>query len=151
VAQPLKEIALPFVSGNNTQVRLILANNASAPGHPVARLGRIELFELGPSAYQWLRYLRIPIGFLQRFFLTAWILPLTVIGIMLMIRVGQSRALMILLVVPLYYLLVQSALHTERRYLYVIQYLFLVLASVSLWWLYGIIKYCAIRLRGSKA
>ena len=151
VAQPLKEIALPFVSGNNTQVRLILANNASAPGHPVARLGRIELFELGPSAYQWLRYLRIPIGFLQRFFLTAWILPLTVIGIMLMIRAGKSRALMILLIVPLYYLLVQSALHTERRYLYVIQYFFLVLASVSLWWLYGIIKYCAIRLRGSKA
>ena len=138
-AQPLKQLTLPFVSGNNTQVRLILANNASAPGHSVARLGRIELFELGPSAYQWLRYLRIPIGFLQRFFSSAWILPLALVGIILMIRAGQSRALMILLVVPLYYLLVQSALHTERRYLYVIQYFFLVLTSVSLWWLYGLL------------
>jgi len=145
-AQPLKQLALPFVSGNNTQVRLILANNASAPGHPVARLGRIELFELGPSAYQWLRYLRIPVGFLQRFFLTAWILPLTVIGIILMIRANQSRALMILLVIPLYYLIVQSALHTERRYLYVIQYFFLVLTSVSLWWLYGLLKRGAARI-----
>ena len=138
-AQPLKQLALPFVSGNNTQVCLILADNASAPGHPVAQLGRIELFELGPSAYQWLRYLRIPIGFLQRFFLTAWILPLTLVGIILMIRASQSRTLMILVVVPLYYLLVQSALHTERRYLYVIQYFFLVLTSVSLWWLYGLL------------
>jgi Dolichyl-phosphate-mannose-protein mannosyltransferase len=138
-AQPLKQLALPFVSGNYTQVRLILADNASAPGHPVARLGRIELFELGPSAYQWLRYLRIPIGFLQRFFSSAWILPLALVGMILMIRASQSRALMILLLVPLYYLLVQSALHTERRYLYVIQYFFLVLTSVSLWWLYGLL------------
>jgi hypothetical protein len=37
-------------------------------------------------------------------------------------------------------MLVQSALHTERRYVLIIQYFFLVLASVALWWVYGLLK-----------
>jgi hypothetical protein len=138
--QPLNRVSLPFVSSNNQAVRLIIANNASAPVRPIAQIGRIELFDLGPSSYRWLRYLRIPIGLLQKFFLTAWILPLAIIGIVLLVCARRTRALMILLTVSVYYLLVQSALHTERRYVYVIQYFFLVLASVALWWVYRLLK-----------
>jgi len=138
--QPLKLISLPFVSSNNHAVRLIIANNASAPVRPIAQLGMIELFDLGPSSYQWLRYLRIPLGLLQKFFLTAWILPLVIIGIVLLVRARQARTVALLLVVPVYYMLVQSALHTERRYVLIIQYFFLVLASVALWWVYGLLK-----------
>ncbi len=65
--QALKRIELPFVSGNHTEVRLVLANNASAPVLPVARMGTIELYELGPSAYQWTRIPRFVIRTLQRF------------------------------------------------------------------------------------
>jgi len=138
--QPLNRISLPFVSSNNHAVRLIIANNASAPVRPIAQLGMIELFDLGPSSYQWLRYLRIPLGLLQKFFLTAWILPLVIIGIVLLVRARQARTVALLLVVPVYYMLVQSALHTERRYVLIIQYFFLVLASVALWWVYGLLK-----------
>src|SRR5258705_166332 len=122
--QPLNRISLPFVSSNNHAVLLIIANNASAPVRPIAQLGMIELFDLGPSSYQWLRYLRIPLGLLQKFFLTAWILPLVVIGIILLVRARQARTVALLLVVPVYYMLVQSALHTERRYVLIIQYFF---------------------------
>jgi hypothetical protein len=145
--QPLNRISLPFVTSNNHAVRLIIANNASAPVRPMAQLGRVELFDLGPSSYQWLRYLRIPIGLLQKFLLTAWILPLVIIGIVLLVRARQARTVALLLVVPVYYMLVQSALHTERRYVLIIQYFFLVLASVALWWVVGLLKSSRLRRR----
>ena len=145
--QPLNRISLPFVSSNNHAVRLIISNNASTPVRPIAQLGRIELFDFGPSTYQWLRYLRIPIGLLQKFFLTAWILPLVIIGIVLLVRARQARTVALLLVVPVYYMLVQSALHTERRYVLIIQYFFLVLVSVSLSWVVELLKSSRLRRR----
>jgi hypothetical protein len=132
--QPLKQVTLPFVSATEERVRLVFANNASSPVRPVAFLGGIELFELGESSYHWLRYIRMPLRFLQRIFTTAWMLPLTLIGIVLLVRARSLQTLAFLLIVPAYYLSVQSALHTERRYVYVIQFFFLVLASLSIWW-----------------
>lgn len=138
--QALKRVELPFVSGNHTEVRLMLANNASAPGPPVARMGMIELYELGPSAYQWTRIPRLVIRNLQRFFLTAWMLPLTIFGIVILLRARRRHTVLLLLSVPLYYLLVQSALHTERRYVIAIHYFFTILAAVFLWMLFGLVK-----------
>ena len=138
--QPLVPISIPFVSANNSAVHLVFANNASAPVRPVAQLGRGEMFELGPNSNTRMRYLRTPIGLLQRFFLTVWVLPLAIIGIVLLIRARYTYALVMLLVVPVYYLLVQSALHTERRYVFVIQYFLLVLAAITLCWVYGLVR-----------
>ncbi|MDQ3474316.1 MAG: glycosyltransferase family 39 protein [Acidobacteriota bacterium] len=138
--QALKRVELPFVSGNHTEVRLVFANNASAPGPPVARLGTIELYELGPSAYQWTRVPRFVIRNLQRFFLTAWMLPLTVFGIVILLRAQRRHTVFLLLSVPLYYLLVQSALHTERRYVIAIHYFFTMFAGAFLWMLFGLLR-----------
>lgn len=131
--QAEKTISVPFVSANNSQIRIAVANNAAS--QPVVYLGQPELFDLGHSSLQGLRYLRIPIRFMQRFFVTAWILPLVILGIILMIRARQFQTLAIILVIPVYYLVVQSALHTERRYIYVIHFFLLIPVSVSLYWL----------------
>ncbi|MEP6635771.1 MAG: glycosyltransferase family 39 protein, partial [Acidobacteriota bacterium] len=120
--QALQRLEIPFVSGNFSTVRLVLANNASTPGPPVARMGQAEVFELGPSAYQWTRYPRSVVRNLQRVFLTAWMLPLATLGILIMLRARRGRTAVILLSVPLYYLIFQSALHTERRYVIAIHY-----------------------------
>lgn len=136
--QPVRNLAVPFVSASNHHVRLVIANFASQ--HPVVLVGPVKLVELGPSSNQWLRYLRIPISFAQRLFTTSWFLPLVVIGGVLLIRKRQVRCLAIILAVPAYYLFVQSALHTERRYVYVIHFFFLMLASVTLWWLVGVAR-----------
>jgi hypothetical protein len=127
--QALKRIELPFVSGTNKEVRLVFTNNASAPVPPVARMGTIELYELGPSAYQWTRIPRFVIRNLQRFYLTAWMLPLTIFGIVVLLRSRRRHTALLLLSVPLYYLLVQSALHTERRYVIAIHYFFMMFAA----------------------
>jgi hypothetical protein len=131
--QPNQIIELPFVSANHSQISLVIANNASA--QPAMLLGRVELFDIGPSSMTWLRYLRMPLRILQRPFTTAWTIPFVVIGIIILIQRRKLQELMLLMVIPAYYLIVQSALHTERRYVYVVHFFFLVLLSVALCWL----------------
>lgn len=149
--QALKRVELPFVTGNRTQVRLVLANNASAPVRPVARVGQIELYELGASAYQWTRYPRFLIRNLQRFFLTAWMLPLSLFGIIVVVKARRSSTVLLLLSVPLYYLLVQSALHTERRYVIAAHYFLTIFAAVFLWLVFRILKLGTERVRMAPA
>jgi hypothetical protein len=50
-----------------------------------------------------------------------------------MILARRGRALVLLLAVPLYYLLLQSALHSEYRYILAIHYFLFVIASVTLY------------------
>ena len=129
--QPIQNLAMPFVSANHSQVRLVITNFAA---HDSAVLiGTSRVVELGPSLYQWLRYVRQPIAFLQRFFKTAWILPFLVLGLFLMVRKHDLQSLAILLAVPAYYLVIQSTLHTERRYVYIIHFFFLIFISEALW------------------
>jgi hypothetical protein len=143
--QPVNQLTIPFVSANNSHLRILIANNASA--RPVMLVGRAKILDLGASSLSWLRYVRMPLRIPQLFFKTAWVLPLVVIGIVLLIHRRQLKELAILLVVPAYYLIVQSVLHTERRYIYVIHYSFLVLVSVSLWWVISVMMARIERLR----
>ena len=124
--QPSRTLAIPFVSSDESQVGLALANYATP--NPVVNVGPGKLVELGPSTYQWLRYVRIPIGFVQRIFRTAWMLPLVVLGLVLLLRERQWTKLTLIIMVPAYYLIVQSILHTERRYVYIVHFFFLILA-----------------------
>lgn len=68
----------------------------------------------------------------QKLFITALMLPLFLLGIIRLARLRDKRALAILLVVPVYYLCVQSLLHTEYRYVVAIQYFFLIFVAVTL-------------------
>lgn len=129
--QPTHNVTVPFVTANHAQVRLVVANFAAH--NSSALIGPSRVVELGPSSYQWLRYVRLPLGYAQRLFKTAWIVPLTVVGLILMVRKRAWQSLAILLAVPAYYLVVQSALHTERRYVYIIHFFFLILVSEALW------------------
>jgi len=137
-AQPTREMAVPFVSANEYEVRLAVANYASP--HSVVLVGPRELVELGPSSMTWLRYVRIPIGLVQRLFTTAWMLPLTVIGLLLLIRRREWQTLAVVLTVPAYYLTVQSVLHTERRYVYVIHFFFLILVALTHYSLFNLVR-----------
>lgn len=129
--QPVHKLAIPFVSANHSQVRLVVSNFAARDSSVL--IGQPHVGELGPSSYQWLRYVRQPLRFVQRFFKTAWVLPLVIVGLFAFIRRREWSNLALLLAVPAYYLTVQSTLHTERRYVYVIHFFFLVLASAALW------------------
>jgi hypothetical protein len=133
-AQPVNQIQLPFVATKNGQARIVFSNEASNPPNPVAQIGTTKLFELGPSRFLWTRYPRFIVHAVQKIFLTAVILPLTIIGLGLLIIRRASRALIILSVVPLYFFCVQSIVHTEYRYVLAVDYFLFALAAVSVSW-----------------
>jgi len=119
--QPYTPIKLAFVA-DNVHARIIISNEASNLPNPVIKVGPIALDDLGPARFLWTRYPRFIIHAIQRIFLTAVILPLAIIGLLFLIFQKQTRALVILSIVPLYYFTVQSVVHTEYRYVLAVNY-----------------------------
>jgi hypothetical protein len=127
--QPITLIQLPFVA-NDAHPRLLLSNEAMA--NPLAQMGPLEIYELGPAHFLWTRYPRLLIHGIQRMFLTAVILPLAAVGLLLLVWRKRRVALLILLMVPVYFFTVQSAVHTEYRYVLAVDYFLFAFAGVSL-------------------
>ena len=144
--QPVNNLALPFVTGNESQICVSFGNNAPVSARSVAEIGRLELFDLGPSSQAWMRYIRFPIRALQKFFVTAAVLPCVILGIFALLWTRNLRRLILLLLVPAYYVIFQSALHTERRYVIAIHYFTLILAAVFLSALFGLIEHALVSL-----
>ena len=127
-------IEMPFASGGETEVRLVLSNNGPAAVRLRAELGKAELFALGPTRYLWTRYPRALIRVLQKsLFTTGRMLPLIVIGILVMALAKRGRALLILLAVPAYFVCSHAAFSTEYRYVIAIHYFLFVMAAVALY------------------
>lgn len=142
--QPERLIRLPFVSGSDEQAQLIIANAASREANPQIRMGAPSLYALGPTSNSWTRMLRTPLNALQRLFITAVMLPLAIFGIILLVRARALQTLVVLLVVPAYYLSIQSATHTEYRYILSLHYFLFALAAI---FIYMTGAYLAQRLR----
>jgi hypothetical protein len=150
-AQPVNQIQLPFVATKNGQARIVFSNEASKPPNPVAQIGTIKLFELGPSRFLWTRYPRFVVHAVQKIFLTAVILPLAIIGLGLLIIRRASRALIILSVVPIYFFCVQSIVHTEYRYVLAVDFFLFALAAVSVSWIINLVMARTSNLLASKS
>jgi hypothetical protein len=150
--QSLDVYRIAFVSRAADQISIGIDSPGSKSGKTVVRLGRPELYRLGPASFLWTRYLRVIIHYAQKFFLTAWILPLFIAGICLMLLAGRREVVLILLAVPAYYLCFQSILHTEYRYVLAAQPFLYVTASVTLYCLAiligGVFRRLLARTRG---
>lgn len=133
--QPTTVIRVPFVTRDTTQINLVLGNGGSKSRRTALQLGRMEIFHLGPASHLLTRYPRMLIRTLQKFFVTAWMLPLTFTGVLLLIWAGQGRTAAILAVVTVYYMCTQSALISDYRYVQVIHYFHFIFAAVALYWI----------------
>jgi hypothetical protein len=127
-------IEMPFASGGETEVRLVLSNNGPAAVRLTTEVGKAELFALGPTPWLWTRYPHALVRVLQKnLFLTVRMLPLIVIGILLMALAKRGRALLIMLAVPAYFVCSHAAFSTEYRYVLAIHYFLFVMAAVALY------------------
>jgi hypothetical protein len=132
--QPSSVVRAPFASAAAGSVRLALANAPSGMERPLVEITEeVRLHKLGPASLLWTRYPRALINALQKLFITAIMLPLAIGGLALLARAGHRRALILLSVAPVYYLCVQSALHTEYRYVLAIHYFFFALAAFGVY------------------
>ncbi|HKC64864.1 MAG TPA: glycosyltransferase family 39 protein, partial [Pyrinomonadaceae bacterium] len=145
--QPLNVIEIPFVSSNTDAVRVVFSNEASKEARNIVQVGAMQLFALGPAFSTWTRFPRAVVRLIQKPFITAVMLPLAILGLILLIRVRERRTVVILLIVPAYYLLFQSMLHTEYRYVLAIHYFLFVLVSVAVYWLGSCLRRGLLEIR----
>jgi 4-amino-4-deoxy-L-arabinose transferase-like glycosyltransferase len=103
-------------------------------GASMLRLERARRISTGPPVTYLTLVPRFVIGNLQNLFITAIDLPLILLGAFLLFRSGKRQALAIFLIVPAYYVCIQSAVHTEYRYVLAVHYFLFILAAVSLTW-----------------
>lgn len=141
--QPDAVVRLTFVA-DKAHLRIVLSNEAS-PG-PMLKMGTVTLSNLGPARFLWSRYPRLIVHGIQSLFLTAVILPLALIGLGLLTWQGRRTAIIILLVVPIYFFLVQSIVHTEYRYVLAVDYFLFALAGVTFSWAIGLAQASYLKL-----
>jgi hypothetical protein len=140
-------IQMPFASGKNTELRLVLSNNGGFISRPVLQVGSPQIFELGPTPYTWTRYPRAVVRSLQRsLFTTARMLPAVILGIALLALAKRRSALIVLLAVPVYYLFAQSPLSTEYRYILAIHYFLFTMAATTIYYAAAAVSQSARRI-----
>jgi 4-amino-4-deoxy-L-arabinose transferase-like glycosyltransferase len=96
------------------------------------RLERTPLASNTPVSEGWMRRPRLALRAAQKLFITAVLLPLYLLGLLLLAHARRTHALAALVAVPLYYLCVQSALHTEYRYVLAIHYFLFIAAAAAI-------------------
>jgi hypothetical protein len=129
---PMPDILMPFASGARQAVRIVISNNSAGSPRPAAAIGQAHLYQFGPTPQRWTRIVRPPVRAIQRNLYTTSRLPLlTALGFLLLALARRWQAMLILLIVPLYYLSVQSAFHTEYRYVLPIHYFLFAAAAVT--------------------
>jgi hypothetical protein len=125
---------IAFASGDADEVRLVLSNNGPTSERPVVEVGQVDLFELGQTPTLWTHYPRVIVRVIQKnIFKTARLLPLIVAGIALLAIARRGRVLLILLVVPAYYLVTHAPFSTEYRYILAIHCFLFVIGAVTLY------------------
>jgi hypothetical protein len=88
-----------------------------------------------------LYYLNRPLKLVQKSFVTGVILPLFLFGLFVLAALMRNRTkLAILAIVPLYYALVQSLLHTEYRYVLATPHVMLIVVAAGLCYLWDKIR-----------
>jgi hypothetical protein len=129
--QPEQLVTLPFVAVRDEPIRVVWANEASNT-QSLVEISFIKLHELGPARYLWTRYPRSVVNAIQRVFLTAVILPFGILGILILALRSQTAALVVLSIVPIYFMTVQAAVHTEYRYVIAVTYFLFAFAGVTI-------------------
>jgi dolichyl-phosphate-mannose-protein mannosyltransferase len=148
----LSAIQMLFATGDRNEIRLVISNNGVSSARPVVEIGQVELFHLGETPFQWTRYPRAVVRGLQKnLFKTDRMLPLIIAGALLLAVAHNWRALVVLLAVPFYYLIAQSPLSTEYRYILAIHYFLFVQAAVALTSLGGAVAQAAGRFLPPKS
>ena len=130
--QPEQPAKLYFVATHDDQVRVVWANEAPTTPYSTVRIGSTSLFELGPARFLWTRYPRFLIHTVQKTFVTFVFQFLAVIGIWIMYFRFRNSWHLILFIVPVYFMTVQSAFHTEYRYLLAVNFFVFAWAAVAI-------------------
>ncbi|MFL6333795.1 MAG: ArnT family glycosyltransferase [Pyrinomonadaceae bacterium] len=120
--------ALAVIRENPVWFAWVMSRRAGS----MLRLERTPLSSNAPVSEGFMRAPGVVVRVGQKVYITAVFLPLYLAGLVLLLLQQRRRELAALLVVPLYFLCVQSALHTEYRYVLAVHYFLFVVAAAAL-------------------
>jgi hypothetical protein len=129
----MSEVYIPFTSQNEELIYFTIAEGGSSI-YPIARIGSVELFELGIQPSDWMQYPRAVLRDLQEVSISARSLSVIILGLFLLISAGLRRESALLLAIPVYYLCTHSVLHLEQRYILPMYYMLMILAAIPFYW-----------------
>ncbi|HJP95429.1 MAG TPA: glycosyltransferase family 39 protein [Pyrinomonadaceae bacterium] len=127
-------IQIPFVSPNDEEVQLVIANAESPTPRAILDISHAQLVELGPASHLWTRYPRMLVKTVQKLFVARYFLPLTILGVVLLALHRRKVVLAVILTVPLYYLFAHAPLHFEYRYILPAHFFWFMLAGLAIYW-----------------
>lgn len=132
IPQPERTIQIPFVTDRNEPIQLVIYNEPNVNSGSLIELKELKLYNLGSSPNGWTKFFRLIINIIQKLYITAILLPLLLIGLLVLIKEKNFKVIVILGIIPLYYFCVQSALHTEYRYVMALHYFTFIIAAFCL-------------------
>lgn len=127
------ELLVPMATSDTRKLELSFrADDGIRRRGLTLNVGPVESIEKGPTPNQWTRGPRWVIRSIQRslYRTTRWPV-LAIAGAVILLLGRRRRALTAIAAVPAYYLLVQSALHTEFRYVLAVHTLIAILVAVA--------------------
>jgi hypothetical protein len=144
------DFRLPFASQDSRGIGVSLVNDWAAREPCTLRIRSIRLMEVGSTPYSWTDHFRWAIRGLQRnLFTTPAMRALWTIGLLVLLIVGRRRESLWIASVPLYYLLFQSLLHTEYRYIIPMHYFLTIFAAIGLHTVVRVLADTFRRVRGA--
>lgn len=143
------DVYIPFTSQNEELIYFTVAEGGSSI-YPVARIGSVELFELGMQPSDWTKYPRAVLRDLQQVSTCAGSLSVIVLGLILLISAGLRRETALVLAIPVYYLCTHSVLHLEQRYVLPMYYMLMIMAAIPFYWVLKAAKHQASTIRTNR-
>jgi hypothetical protein len=136
----MSEAYIPFNSQNEELIYFTVAEGGSTM-YPVARIGSVDLFELGIQPPDWTQYPRAALRDLQQVSMCAASLSVIILGLALLISAGRRRETILVLAIPVYYLCTHSVLHLEHRYVLPMYYMLMIVAAIPFYWVFQAVKH----------
>jgi hypothetical protein len=133
-SEPNPEVLLPFASQDNTSVSFTFGIDPEEQGPVGLRVRSLRLIEVGPTPFAWSDSFRWAFRGLQRnVYRTPGMRLLWMIGLVALLLVGRWRLALWIAAVPLYFLIFQSLLHTEYRYIIPMHYFLFAFAAIGVY------------------
>lgn len=129
-------LRVPFVNTSADRLKIVANRGNDNSNTDTIEMGPVELYLLGPASYLWTKYPRVLVKALQKFFTTAWMLPLALVGAVLLALARRFDALAVICAVPLYYICTHAPLHLELRYILPVHYFWGMLVASSLYFIF---------------
>jgi len=134
-AQAPRSVKILFATGTHREVRLVVSNNGklSDGEGPSSAVGTASVFDMGPTALPAGRYPRRLVRGIQRNIYTTGRLVLLIgIGALVLCLARRFDGIAALTLIPVYFVLLQSPLHTEYRYILAMHYTLFALAGLGI-------------------